>query len=52
MLPEDELYVSVTFCKPELDLGLDFQKNWTLIYITLVKNKTLYFFWMQNRPNI
>ena len=43
---------SGTFCTPEPDPGSNFRKNWVFIYSTLVKNQTLCFFWLQNRPNI
>ena len=45
-------HFSGTFCTPEPNPSPNFRKNWTLIYWTLVKNQTLCFFWMQNRPNI
>ena len=43
--------VSSTFYKSKLDPSPEFRKNWPLIYWTPVKNQTLCFFWMQNRPS-
>ena len=45
-------YFSGTFGTPEPNLSPNFRKNWTFICWTLVKDESLCFFWMQNRPNV
>ena len=43
---------SGTFYTPKQDQGPNFRKTMAIIHWILVKNQTLCFFWMQNRPNL